>query len=75
MLAVVAGVAAAGPALGALGKAGFPVADVGPWRSGVVRRDVVNSVVDSHPNPRGHAILAEGMEAFLAERGLLAGGP
>jgi len=38
-------------------------------------RGVQNSAVDSHPNGRGHAILARGMEDCLSRSGLLRGKP
>jgi hypothetical protein len=50
---------------------GFSVADVGPWWAGVDIRSVTNSRIDSHPNGRGHAILAAGMADFLMTQGLI----
>ena len=51
---------------------GFPVVDVKPWWGEVEWHELRNSVVDSHPNARGHELLARGMEAFLIDKtGLL----
>jgi hypothetical protein len=49
---------------------GFPVVDIGKWWGRVDMRSVTNSVVDSHPNERGHEILAVGMADFLLAHGL-----
>jgi lysophospholipase L1-like esterase len=49
----------------------FPVANVGAWWGDVDMRSVTNSTVDSHPNERGHAILAAGMADFLMTHGLV----
>jgi hypothetical protein len=47
----------------------FPVADVAPWFSGIRPRSVVNSLVDSHPNTKGHAILARRIADSLVQFG------
>jgi GDSL-like lipase/acylhydrolase family protein len=52
---------------------GFPVADVGSWWGDVDMRSVANSTIDSHPNERGHEILAAGMADFLMTEGLVSG--
>jgi hypothetical protein len=49
----------------------FPVADIAPWWNNVDVRSVTNSIVDSHPNDRGHNILAAGMADFLMAHGLV----
>lgn len=49
--------------------AGFPTVDVGSWWSGIDMRSVTNSVVDSHPNAKGHEILANGIAESLAKHG------
>ena len=41
---------------------GFLLADTGPWFQGCDARALRLSVVDSHPKPEGHAILARGIE-------------
>lgn len=51
---------------------GFPVVDVGPWWAQGDRRLLTNSVVDAHPNARGHEILAKGMAEYLITQGLMA---
>ena len=43
----------------------FRVADAGPWFEGCDPRSLRLSIVDSHPKPEGHAILARGMERCL----------
>ena len=43
----------------------FRVADAGPWFEGRDARSLRLSVVDSHPKPEGHAILARGIERYL----------
>jgi len=43
----------------------FDVCDTGPWWSNVDMRSVTNSVVDPHPNERGHEMLASGMADYL----------
>ena len=50
---------------------GFPVVDVGTWWGDTDLRSVTNSIVDSHPNDRGHQILATGMADFLMENDLV----
>ena len=52
----------------------FPVADVGSWWGEVDMRSVTNSIVDSHPNDRGHELLARGMTDFLMTHGLVSNG-
>lgn len=49
----------------------FPVVDVAPWWGNADMRSVTNSVFDSHPNARGHEILAAGMSATLVSRNLV----
>jgi lysophospholipase L1-like esterase len=49
----------------------FPVVDVAPWWNGVDMRSVTNSTIDSHPNDRGHEILAAGIADFLMKHGLV----
>jgi lysophospholipase L1-like esterase len=44
---------------------GFVVTNVQPWLGTKERRSVTNSVVDWHPNPRGHDILATEMANVL----------
>jgi lysophospholipase L1-like esterase len=56
-------------------RSAFPFCDVLPMFQGHSLPDVQNSIVDSHPNARGHAILAAGMEECLARSGLLGGEP
>jgi lysophospholipase L1-like esterase len=46
-------------------KHGFPVVDVGPWWGKTDMRSISNSIVDRHPNQRGHEILAAGMAEVL----------
>jgi len=43
----------------------FDVCDTGPWWSNLDMRSVTNSVVDPHPNERGHEMLASGMADYL----------
>jgi hypothetical protein len=50
---------------------GFSVADVGSWWADVDMRSVIHSTIDSHPNERGHEILAAGMADFLMTHGLV----
>jgi lysophospholipase L1-like esterase len=45
--------------------AGVPVFDIAPFWSGANWRELTLSAVDSHPNARGHAILAEQMAERL----------
>jgi hypothetical protein len=52
----------------------FLVADVGRWWGDTDMRTVTNSTIDSHPNARGHEILASGMAAALVKQGLLESG-
>jgi hypothetical protein len=52
---------------------GFPTVDVAPWWSGIDMRSVTNSVIDSHPNAKGHEILAAGIAESLAKEGFIAG--
>jgi lysophospholipase L1-like esterase len=51
----------------------FVLADAAPWFEGHDARDLRLSIVDSHPKPEGHAILAEGIERVLADAALLNG--
>ena len=44
---------------------GFTLVDTAPWFEGRELREMVNSFVDSHPNPEAHDILAQGMAASL----------
>lgn len=39
----------------------FHTIDVLPWFEGVPVREITNSIVDSHPNKAGHALIARGM--------------
>jgi lysophospholipase L1-like esterase len=48
---------------------GFPVVDIEPWWGDLDMRTLTNSTIDSHPNQRGHEILAAGMAAFLTTHG------
>jgi len=50
---------------------GFPVVDIGTWWGQVEMRSITNSIVDPHPNKRGHEILAMGMADFLLAHGLI----
>lgn len=52
-------------------KYGVPVDDTRSWWGDVEMRSVTNSIVDSHPNERGHEILARGMAQFLLEQRLV----
>jgi hypothetical protein len=52
-------------------KYGFPVVDIGTWWGQVEMRSITNSIVDPHPNKRGHDILAVGMADFLLAHGLI----
>jgi lysophospholipase L1-like esterase len=47
---------------------GFPVADTRAWWAGMDRRLFTNSVVDWHPNARGHDVLARGMADALMKQ-------
>lgn len=50
---------------------GFSVADVGSWWDDVDMRSLTNSTIDSHPNERGHELLAAGMANFLMTHGIV----
>jgi hypothetical protein len=50
---------------------GFPVVDIGTWWGQIEMRSITNSVVDRHPNDRGHQILATGMADFLLAHDLV----
>lgn len=50
---------------------GFPVVDVGSWWIEADMRSVTNSRIDSHPNVRGHEIIAIGMADWLTTQGLI----
>ncbi|MDA2920098.1 SGNH/GDSL hydrolase family protein [Desulfobacterota bacterium AH_259_B03_O07] len=50
---------------------GFLVSDIGLWWGNAEMRSVTNSTVDSHPNHRGHQILAAGMADILIKHGLV----
>jgi lysophospholipase L1-like esterase len=50
---------------------GFQVTDIRPWWGDATRRSVTNSIVDWHPNARGHQILAAGMAKVLMTQGAL----
>jgi hypothetical protein len=52
-------------------KQGFLLTDTGPWFLGRDARDLRVSIVDSHPKPEGHRILAEGIERVLAGSAVL----
>jgi len=45
----------------------FRVVDTGPWFEGCDARSLRLSIVDSHPKPEGHAILARGIERYLVD--------
>jgi len=47
---------------------GFPFCDVLPWFAACAPSAVTCSVIDSHPNAAGHAILAEGIARALEEQ-------
>ena len=47
---------------------GFVVTDIRPWWANSDRRAVTNSVVDWHPNARGHEILAAGIAKVLVSQ-------
>ena len=47
---------------------GFVVTDIRPWWANSDRRSVTNSVVDWHPNARGHEILAAGIAKVLVSQ-------
>jgi hypothetical protein len=51
-------------------KYDFPVVNVESWWETVDLRTITNSVVDVHPNSRGHEILADGMAETLKRRRL-----
>ena len=52
-------------------REGIHYSDTLPWFAGGSIRTLTNSFVDSHPNARGHRVLAEGMLAFLLREGLV----
>jgi len=49
-------------------KLNFYFSDVLPWFEGKDIRALVNSPVDSHPNARGHAILASGIASTIQQQ-------
>ncbi len=53
------------------GEEGFPVIDSRPWFEGRDLSTITNSTIDSHPNSRGHALVAEQMIEALVRLGLL----
>ena len=48
----------------------FVFADTVTWFEGVDERVVTNSIVDSHPNAKGHQILAAGISKVIMARGV-----
>jgi len=48
-------------------RAGFAFADTLPWFEGRDLRQLTNSLIDSHPNPAGHAVLAAETADWLAD--------
>jgi hypothetical protein len=50
---------------------GFHVRDTGSWWGNIDMRLIRNSIVDSHPNERGHEVLATGMADFLISHNLV----
>ena len=50
---------------------GFLVTDVRPWWGNRDWRSLTNSVVDWHPNARGHEVLASGIATVLLSREVL----
>jgi hypothetical protein len=50
---------------------GFHVRDTGSWWGNIDMRLITNSGVDSHPNERGHEVLAAGMADFLISHSLV----
>ena len=52
-------------------KMDFHVCDVKSWWKDSERSTVTNSIVDSHPNERGHEILAAGMANYIIENVLI----
>lgn len=51
-------------------EVGFHYCDVLPWLAGKDLHALRVSTIDSHPNAEGHKIAAEGIAAFIRERGL-----
>ena len=49
---------------------GFPIADVRPWWQGYDWRDITISVVDIHPNEKGHDILTRRILEFINDSGI-----
>lgn len=52
-------------------KYGFYVDDVRPWWGDGDMRSMTNSIVDPHPNERGHEVLAHGIADFLMKNDLI----
>jgi lysophospholipase L1-like esterase len=50
---------------------GFHVRETGSWWGNIDMRSVTNSIVDTHPNERGHEVLAAGMADFLMSHSLV----
>ena len=50
-------------------KTGFYYTDALPWFDSRDIHLLTNSIVDSHPNAQGHALLAEGIVDFLQQNG------
>lgn len=59
---------------GLAGEKGFLFVDTAPWFAERDAKDLRLSIVDSHPEPEGHRILAEGIEKVLAARAPLPAG-
>lgn len=53
------------------GEQKFSFFDMLPWFKKVRIRSVTNSFIDSHPNMKGHRIIADGIMRTLRESGLL----
>ena len=50
---------------------GFPFFDTLSWFKDIHIRSLINSFIDSHPNARGHQIIAKGIARSLEESGTL----
>jgi lysophospholipase L1-like esterase len=56
---------------GVAGKEGFHYCDTLPWFQGRNLRELTNSFIDTHPNAKGHRILAAGALSYLTREGLV----